>query len=987
MKKIKFILAALLFSTAIYAQVGIQTTSPDANSDLTLGSTNKGLRLNKVALTGTNDATTVGAHTAGMTVYNTATAGSGTTAVTPGEYYNDGTQWIKKAGTTATFNPTQNVYVNGADPNSATQFDDVNYYDNAACPAVNAAFTHDATLMALSDALYIGQSACDADGDGAEYSYWIYDGSQYIPYNAPEATEWMLSPTNTDAGSNKTANIYRRGFIGVGEMANKGIVVFAKSSTMASGTHITGVQGAVENNSTDATNKNVIGLTGTAAHNAAGNTTAYGVYSQVTDKAGVAGNVSHLIGVNSISTHNGDATIGSVRGFSGSQSISATATTMPSAMYGVINNLGNSSAITNTTPAGVVVGVNNTVSNSGAYRFSSISGSVNSVTLGAAAGVPTSFIGFSQSVSNNSTSSTTNVLSNFTGINSVTSNTGSNPVSNQISLNLTNNITGAGVFTNLRGVSYALTSNSTGTSATGAIIGLSGSITHSSATQSANNIASQSNSLTIAATGKASGTLQGINTTIADSSTQSNAYGSTFGINNIISFANTSNSTITNSYGLYTRYDNSSSGLANNMYGQQTYARNYSTNTGTQALLAGYELITLNSGNNSITTMYGMNITAQLNNPTAGVGGTITNLYALRVNNSVQSAYNGSVTNNYGLFIDPVDNGVNNWTIFSTSDAPSSLGGSLRFSTNDSNGTNHIYSSQGYFNLGATRSGAFPYFGRGLKADPVNANLYVSNVAQNISRTAVELQSGIIRFIGQTAAENVAVDGAITDPVEVMRINSLTQRVGIGTTAPVTTLEVSPTAVPSGNAEALTLTNNSLTAGAEVSLYFAPSNSPSNRRASISGINNGANSVSLKFTTGAGAVSTERIRIDAATGNTGINTTTPGAILDVTYRDASSNLYRATDNAGQYRWRIDQSFNMRISDAAGTDTFGVDSNGNGFYNGNLGIGITTATQKLEVVGGIKIGNSTSTCNAAAAGTIRWTGTAFEKCNGTAWSAF
>lgn len=72
MKKIKFILAALFISTAIYAQVGIQTNTPDANSDLTLGSTNKGLRMNKVALTGTKDGTTVGAHTAGMVVYNTA---------------------------------------------------------------------------------------------------------------------------------------------------------------------------------------------------------------------------------------------------------------------------------------------------------------------------------------------------------------------------------------------------------------------------------------------------------------------------------------------------------------------------------------------------------------------------------------------------------------------------------------------------------------------------------------------------------------------------------------------------------------------------------------------------------------------------------------------------------------------------------------------------------------------------------------------------
>jgi hypothetical protein len=37
------------------------------------------------------------AHVAGMHVYNTNTAGSGTTAVSPGVYYNDGTQWRRVA--------------------------------------------------------------------------------------------------------------------------------------------------------------------------------------------------------------------------------------------------------------------------------------------------------------------------------------------------------------------------------------------------------------------------------------------------------------------------------------------------------------------------------------------------------------------------------------------------------------------------------------------------------------------------------------------------------------------------------------------------------------------------------------------------------------------------------------------------------------------------------------------------------------------------
>ncbi|MFY7884695.1 MAG: hypothetical protein ACOVOV_07630 [Dolichospermum sp.] len=74
-------------------RVGVGTVAPNANAQLELNSTNKGLLLPRVALSATNNAAPLAAHVTGMVVYNTATASSGNTAVTPGLYINDGTKW------------------------------------------------------------------------------------------------------------------------------------------------------------------------------------------------------------------------------------------------------------------------------------------------------------------------------------------------------------------------------------------------------------------------------------------------------------------------------------------------------------------------------------------------------------------------------------------------------------------------------------------------------------------------------------------------------------------------------------------------------------------------------------------------------------------------------------------------------------------------------------------------------------------------------
>lgn len=89
-------IAFLMLSFYMTAQVkvGANPTTINTNSVLELESTTKGLLLPRVTLSSISSFSPLTAHVAGMSVYNTATAGSGTTGVTPGYYYNDGTQWV-----------------------------------------------------------------------------------------------------------------------------------------------------------------------------------------------------------------------------------------------------------------------------------------------------------------------------------------------------------------------------------------------------------------------------------------------------------------------------------------------------------------------------------------------------------------------------------------------------------------------------------------------------------------------------------------------------------------------------------------------------------------------------------------------------------------------------------------------------------------------------------------------------------------------------
>ena len=77
------------------AQVGIGTNTPSNSSQLDVTSTNKGILIPRVALTGLNSASPITSPTTSLLVYNTATAGTSPSNVTPGYYYWNGSAWVR----------------------------------------------------------------------------------------------------------------------------------------------------------------------------------------------------------------------------------------------------------------------------------------------------------------------------------------------------------------------------------------------------------------------------------------------------------------------------------------------------------------------------------------------------------------------------------------------------------------------------------------------------------------------------------------------------------------------------------------------------------------------------------------------------------------------------------------------------------------------------------------------------------------------------
>jgi hypothetical protein len=171
------------------------STLPNSNAILDLESTQRGLLMPRVGLQATNIAAPLTAHIAGMSVYNTATAGTAPVNVFPGWYYNDGTKWVRLAVTNNGF--TTISYGTGAPTGSCT---DASLYTDTATGSPTA-----------------GQQ-------------WTCSGGSWVSYTAPSQTEWTYWNTNADAGGDKEAWIERKGSIGIN---NGNPRIYLKSNSAA----------------------------------------------------------------------------------------------------------------------------------------------------------------------------------------------------------------------------------------------------------------------------------------------------------------------------------------------------------------------------------------------------------------------------------------------------------------------------------------------------------------------------------------------------------------------------------------------------------------------------------------------------------------------------------------------------------------------------------------------------------------------------------
>jgi len=206
MKKVLFAISILGVTSTFSQNIGINETgnAPDASAILDVESTDKGVLLPRVALSATNISAPVSSPATSLMVYNTATSGSGATAVTPGFYYWDGTNWIKViSGNTVSTTDDQNL--TGATLSGTNLQIDI---ENGSSTTVNLSSLQDGTGTDSQTLGLSGNSLSISGGNSVTLTDNVNDADFVIgnEYN----TGASLSGTTlsvTDGGGTQTVNL------------------------------------------------------------------------------------------------------------------------------------------------------------------------------------------------------------------------------------------------------------------------------------------------------------------------------------------------------------------------------------------------------------------------------------------------------------------------------------------------------------------------------------------------------------------------------------------------------------------------------------------------------------------------------------------------------------------------------------------------------------------------------------------------------------